>query len=419
MNITCIGIDYNKAEIDFRSRVAFTESKYITVYSRFKEHENILGVVILATCNRTEFYIHYKDDKRDDENIESLVYEIIKDSFGLEHEDIDRFYFHKSELALLHIFKVASGLESMVLGEDQILSQVKLALSRAMELNYSDRVLNKIFSEAIACAKEVKSRTQISQNKLSISSIAVELIENELGGLIGKKALVVGMGEMSKLAVKNLSSKGISLIYLANRNLQKCKQIQQECKEVKLIEFSQRYDVLSEVDTVISSTAAPHVIFDYEKFVRNSKNQKIIAVDMAVPRDIDDMIESLENVKLYNVDYFKLVSQQNVSIRLKLVEDALEIIREYVNKLITWIEEGSIHNLLSMVDNYTDKYVTENAASVMYKLELGDSLSRNEVTEYALNVTNKTLKKIVLKLKTMPIEKSKKYASLLEELLVN
>ena len=413
MNIICIGIDYKKADIDFRSRVTFTESKYNSVYSKFKQCENILGVVILATCNRTEFYIHSEDSKE----IESEIYEIIKDSFNLRDEDINRFYFLKSEFSLLHLFKVASGLESMVLGEDQILSQVKLAHTRAIELISSDRVLNKVFMEAIVCAKEVKSRTQISQNKLSISSISIELIENELGGLEGKKVLIVGMGEMSKLAVKNLCSKGVTSILLANRNLQKCHSIVRECKEVELIEFSKRYDVLSDVDAVISSTAAPHIIFECQKFSISSNGRQIVAVDMAVPRDMDDKIRNLSNVKLYDIDYFKLVAEQNASLRSKLSGDALYIIKEYVNKLIVWNEEGSIHNLLSLIDNYTDKHVSVNATSLMYKLELGDNPSRNEATEYALNLTNKTLKKIVLKLKSMPLDKSKEYATMLEELL--
>ena len=413
MNIACIGIDYNKADIDFRSRVALSTSKYAEVYERFLNTPMIAGAIILATCNRTEFYIHFASDEIEDRH----VFELIKDSFGLGEKDFERFYIRKYDQAVEHIFKVASGLESMILGEDQILSQVKEAQKRAMDYKAADKALNKLFREAITCAKEIKSKTRMSENKLSISSIAVDLAEAELKNFEGKKALVVGVGEMSKLAIKNLYEMGIMKVYLANRSLERCQKLLLEHPGLCVIDFDSRFSVLGEVDVVLTATGAPHAIFDVERFKKACHSKKMVVIDMAVPRDVEEGIGRLPNITLYDIDDFKEISDRNAALRNQLAEESLLIIESYMEEVRHWAEENGIHQLLHRVDRLTDSHIANQAQALMHKLELPEVVHKDRARDYALSLTNNTLKKLILKLKDMPKDKSAQYAKMLQELL--
>ncbi len=413
MGIACIGLDYHKGDLELRGKVAFTESRYRENYARFLTSSGILGCIILSTCNRTELYFHYDSEAG---GVDCIRKQFNAD-FNLTVDEAEKFFVYDNERAIRHLFNVAAGLESMVIGEDQILNQVKDAQTRAIELKAADSVLNRVFRDAITCAKEIKTHTCMSQNKTSIASIAVDLAEKQLQGLENKKVLLIGIGEISRIAMKHLYSKGIGQIYLANRSLDRSSLMLEEFPAVQLVAFDERYDFLGEVDAVFSATGAPHTVLKLEAFRQHNRNKQILLIDMAVPRDIEAAIGELENVTLYDIDHFTYISEYSFEKRQKLVSEAEKMVDGGVEKLMQWLEDLYIRELLSKVDSFVDDQATEHAEALLYKLEYGERLMRAEAKDYALQLTGRMLKKMVLKIKEMPQNEGTQYARMLQELL--
>lgn len=413
MSIICIGLDYHRADVALRGKVSFTETKYKDVYEKLAKFLGIEGCVILSTCNRTELFINHPGIAR---NV-SVIHDFLMRYFALEKEDMDKFFTLEGNHAVRHLFRVASGLESMVIGEDQILNQVKEAQNKAIAYHSADTVLNKLFREAITCAKEIKCKTAISENKLSVASIAVAIIEDEMENLSNKSALIVGVGEMSITTIKYLLGKGIGKLYVANRTIEKAKPLIEVHEHLDFIHFDERYTLINQVDLVVSATGAPHIIFDYDKLKECYEGKSLLMIDMAVPRDIDERIRQLTSVKVYDMDDFKKIAEKNAALRQTLVEAAEKIVETYYLKMIDWLDEQDINKLLSKVDGYVDKSLSKQADDLMYKLDLDESVDRADAKNYALHLSNRMLKKMILKLKTMPPEECSQYIALMDALL--
>lgn len=413
MEITCIGLDYNSAGVELRGRVAFTESRYEKAYSHFIASAGIEGCIILSTCNRTEIYICSRDSRL----ANTAAYGFLRGFFDLRESDFRHFFELSGESAILHLFRVASGLESMVIGEDQILSQVKEAQRRANEYDAAGSMLNRIFRDAITCAKEIKHCTAISQNKLSVASLAVDAVCRRSGPLNGKKAMVVGVGEMSRLAIKNLQDKGINDIILVNRTRHNARELLAGNDNIVFVEYDRRYEYLSEIDIVITSTAAPHLVFEYEKIKNSYKGREIVMVDLAVPRDIEDKAAGLSGITLIDMDYLQMLSQQNAELRKELSVEAERMIEHSMEKLNEWLEDADLHMLLSKIDGYVESDVAMQAEALLYKEGYEGRHYQYELKDYGLSLANRTLKKLALKIKSMPQEKSGDYVRMLEELL--
>jgi glutamyl-tRNA reductase len=403
VGIICIGADHNCASIELRSKVSFTESKYDDVYEKLKKFLGIDVSIIISTCNRTEIYAfcdRYKEAK-------TVLMNFIKEYFGLLNEEINKFYFYEESKAIEHLFRVAAGLESMVIGEDQILGQVKEAHERAMDKGASNAVLNRVFRDAITCAKEIKSQTGISSNKLSLASIAIETLKGSIESLENKSALVVGAGDMSRIAINCLLEDGIKAIYICNRSFDSAKDTINKFPNTKFIDFTRRYEVLNEIDILITATSAPHNIFEYEKFRCNyhmeSKN-KLFIIDMAVPKDVDPEIARIDKVALYDVDYFKEIAASNLKHREELKSIAESMISEYIEELEAWLADRNMHELLARIDEYTDDFVAYEADCLAMKHNYKHSMDINAAKNYATTLSNRILKKLVLKLKYMDYE---------------
>lgn len=413
MSIACIGLDYHDGDLELRGKVAFTESRYRESYACFLSCDGIFGCIILSTCNRTELYFHYDMKLGGADSLFSLF----AVDFKLQEGEMEKFFVYENERAIRHLFRVAAGLESMVIGEDQILNQVKEAQSRAVEMKAADSVLNRVFREAITCAKEIKTYTCISQNKTSIASIAVDMAEKHLHDLRDKKMLIIGIGEMSRIAIKHLHDKGAAKIYLANRSLDKSAAMLEEFSYIEPVAFDRRYEYLGEVDAVFSATGAPHTVLKHAEFQPHYGGEPLLLLDMAVPRDIELSIGKLDNVTLYDIDHFTYITEENLEKRQKLAKEAEKMVDEGIEKLERWIEEMHIHNLLSKVDSFVDDQAAEHAEALLYKLEYGERLLRSEAKDYALQLTGRILKKMVLKIKDMPKHEGDQYTRMLEALL--
>lgn len=362
MEIGVIGINHHLAPICVREKVSFTDTKKMEIINALLDND-ISEVVILSTCNRSEIYI-YTD------NIEekfSLISNYYKQFFT--HEEVKQYLFYKTGYdAIYHLYKVTAGLDSMVLGEDQILGQVKKAHAFSMHLGASKKIFNKLFREAVTTAKEIKSTTKISEQPLSIAYIGVKLLKEKIGSFKDKRALVIGCGKMSKLVLTYLQEEQISKIYLSNRSHGKVTEIANEAENIIPIEYEKRYDVLENVDIVISATSAPHTIICYEKMPH--LHSPLYLLDIALPRDIDSQIKLLDHVELYDIDDLKKIHDKNDSKRVELAYIAQTIIKDRMNDFLKWLDTADIDPTIQSLNEKCLEIKKDSLGYLFKKLDL-------------------------------------------------
>lgn len=408
MNIGVVGINHNVAPIEIREMVSFTDSQKIETINYLLD-KGVEEVIILSTCNRSEVYIQSKNIK---EKIE-IVKNFYKKFFN--NSDIDNYLFSRSNKdAIEHIYKVTSGLDSIVLGEDQILGQVKDSHEFSMNLGASKKVFNKLFREAITTSKHIKHTTKISQQPLSISYIAVKFLKEKIGDLQGKNALVIGVGKMSKLTMKHLEEENINAIYLSNRTHGKVKEIEGQYKNVVPIKYEDRYKVLKDVDIVISATSSPHVVIDYELMPKF--NKKIYMMDIALPRDIDPKINEIENVYVYDIDNLKEIHTRSDNKRKELAEVAQEIIQESIGEFIHWLEYTHIDPTIQSLNDRCSEIRVDTLDYIFRKVDL-DTREKKIIDKMMTSALKRLIREPISNLKQVKDKgKREEYAKLVEEL---
>lgn len=333
MEIAVIGINHNTSPIEVRERFSFTESMKIEggnwILDRSTEE-----LAIISTCNRSEIYIASNNIDLSIEEVKIFYKEFFKFPNAADYV-----FVKKGREAMVHLYIVAAGLDSMVLGEDQILGQIRDSAIFAMDLGFSKKILNRLFMDALSEGKKIRSEIRISEIPLSTSYIGISLLRKELGSLKGKKALIIGAGEMSMLAIRYLYEEELERIYVTNRTYDKMNIIFKEFEGLIPIKYSDRYDVLKDVDVLITATGAPHTVISYEDLPKLTNRLHIL--DLAIPRDVESKVGKVEDITLYHNDDLQKVSEENLLQRKRLSKEALEIINEDVEKYIKWI--NSIH----------------------------------------------------------------------------
>ena len=421
MSFAVIGVNHKNCPAPVRERVTFTQSKVLEGLNELK-NQGIEEVVILSTCNRSEIYI-------EDSEIETAVQKVIafykayfirnQEDKGKQSEDErclqDYLFVERDEAAIRHLFRVAIGLDSIVLGEDQILGQVKKAHSDAMEQSASGKVLNKIFREAISLGKKVKHKVKISEHPLSISHIAIKFLKQKQGTLKGKKGLMIGLGQMNELTIKYLIEEELEGIYVTNRSHGKVVTFSEIYPEVIPVEYEKRYEVLDQMDFVISATASPHTILTYECMPHLHKPLDIM--DIAMPRDVDQRIDDLPMASVYHVDHLKKISEENSAMRTFLAEQAEIYIDEAVEKLMKWIEQLELQEVVQGLDAYCGEIKEHTIKFLNKKL-------KTPIEEETLElIMTETLKRCIRTpiVKLMAMEKGERegYAKVLNELFEN
>ncbi len=322
MNIAVSVIDYKLASLEQRELFAFDKFKLAEIYKMINEDDNIKGSVIISTCNRTEIYVNMKE-KINPFNI--LCKYIGVDIKNYENSHIS-FY---GEKAILHLFKVACGMKSQIWGEDQIITQVKNSLIIARENEAVDPTLEVLFRNAVSGAKKVKTDIDFKTDNNSTAKCAVKIIsQNEEI----QNVLVIGNGEIGRLTAELLTKQGLNATMTLRSYKHKDVVIP---KNVSVVEYSERYSMIEKVDAVVSATASPHFTIDYFRLIKLKKLPKII-IDLAVPRDIDPMIESISDIGFYNIDN---LDTQHISyhkfIHKKKSED---IFSKYLDNIYKWHE---------------------------------------------------------------------------------
>lgn len=336
MYVAVVGVNHKTAPVEIRERLSFSEYSLRDAFIQLKSYPGLAGCVILSTCNRTEIYAAVESVP---EGIEFIRHFLSRKS-GVELAHVNQFtYSHSLQETVRHLLRVASGLDSMLLGETQILGQVRTAYQLARSSGATNKEINSLFHHAIATGKRVRTETGIDQHAVSISYAAVELARQIFGSLNGRSVLVVGAGKMSELTVKHLVANGVSGVIVSNRSYDRAAALAKQFDGRAVgFEYLSRY--LEDADIIISCTAATHYVLhlaDFSKVMQRRQGRQMMLVDIAVPRDIEPAVGDLPGVTLYDVDDLQNVVDGNLAERKRAATLAEAIIEEEVADFVHWL----------------------------------------------------------------------------------
>lgn len=354
MGIQIISISHKVAPLHVREMFAFTKEQQEDMMRRMTEYLEVSECVVLSTCNRTEMYVYAETDR------ESVVFNLMEDVLlecagAQEEEDIGNYllFFHGKK-AIHHLFQVAAGLDSMVIGEDQILGQVKTAHQQARAIGTTGVYLNTFFRMAVTSAKKVKTETDLSRTSVSTATLAVKVAEEELGSLKDKKVMIIGAtGKIGGIVLMNLLSLDEAEVYVTTRS-NKVISTKHGQSNFITIEYEDRYDYLDAMDVVISATSSPHYTLTSNRLRKAMKQEKPrVFVDLAVPMDIEVKIKNIPETVYYNIDDFTRIARENNQKKLEEAQAATGILDEYELQFEQWmVFQKSLPVMANVRDNF-------------------------------------------------------------------
>jgi len=335
MKVFIVGLNHKIADIEVREKLAFDGPKLLEGLMRFKELPEVQEAIILSTCNRVELYANVNDTGKASESIKTFLSAF----HGIKRSSLDKaLYMYDDIDAVKHIFRVASSLDSMIVGEPQILGQLKDAFELALEKKTTGILLNKLMKKSISVAKRVRTETRIAENAVSISFAAVELAKKIFTDLSERSFMLLGAGEMAELAARHLITNGVKEVMVANRTYKRACDLAQEFNG-RPVKFEEFIHEMVHADIIICSTGAPDYILmknEMHKVMKERKQSQVFLIDISVPRNIDPEINELENVYLYNIDDLQGVVDENVSERQQEAEKAEKIVEDEIETFLKW-----------------------------------------------------------------------------------
>ncbi|MFP4075835.1 MAG: glutamyl-tRNA reductase [Halochromatium sp.] len=389
MPLIVLGLNHKTAPVDIRERLTFGPDVIVAALRTLLEQSSADEAVIVSTCNRTEIYCATADGR----DIEAPVRTWLGQFHGIEPQLFaQHLYAHKDRDAVTHLFKVACGLDSMVLGEPQILGQVKGAFKTACEAGGSGRLLGRLFQCTFAVAKQVRTDTAIGSSPVSVAFAAVSLARQIFSDLSKQTALLVGAGETVELAARHLHQHGIGRIIVANRTVERAHRlaVQFDGYAIALTELASH---LPEADIVVSSTASPLPVLGkgtVERALKQRRHRPMFMVDIAVPRDIEPEVGQLRDVYLYTVDDLQGVVDEGMRSRNHAAEQAVEIIDLHCEEFMAWVRSL---DAVSLIQHYRARAecVRDEALSRAAR-QLAAGKPPNEVMHHLAHLlTNKLL----------------------------
>ena len=349
MNFQLIGVNHKTAPVEVRERLAIPESRLPEALKRLTRHPGVDEGLILSTCNRVELLARTKNGGAD-------LRAFLGDYFQMDRAAFEpHLYEFREKDAVRHLFRVTSSLDSMVIGEAQILGQVKEAYATARAVGAVQTQLDQLLTRAFAVAKRVRTETAVGSSAVSVASVAVELAKKIFGSLQGKQVYLVGAGKMSELAARHLLAHGAASIFVANRTYDRAIRLANEFNG-QAIEFNRLYETCDRADIVITSTGAPHAIFRREHgelFLSRRKNRPMFFIDIAVPRDVDPEMNKLDGIFVYDIDDLQQAVASHVADREKEAERADQIITSEVDKFQARLQTlDVVPTIISLQDHF-------------------------------------------------------------------
>ncbi len=387
MHLVTYGINHNTAPVHVRELFAFDASVLPSALSALHQQESVLEVVILSTCNRTEIYCCLDDES------DNTILAWLHDFHQLDSETITPYLYHyQGGDAIRHLLRVACGLDSMVLGEPQILGQLKDAYSQSLNASTLGKSLGRLFQHAFAVAKQVRTDTAIGNSPVSVAFAAVSLAKQIFSELAESTALLIGAGDTIELAARHLHDNGIKRLIIANRTVERAHNLAVQV-DGYAISLSELPAHLAEADIVISSTASQLPILGkgaVERALKQRKRKPIFMVDIAVPRDIEAEVGQLEDIYLYCVDDLRDIIEENLQSRRDAALQAEEIIDSQVDHFQAWLRTQDAVPVIRAIRDSAEEISKHSLEKALRQLEQG--LSPDQVmAELARSLTNRLL----------------------------
>lgn len=387
MTLIAYGINHATAPIDLREKISFGNEVVPDALHELKHQTGIHEAAILSTCNRTEIYCSV-----DQENNRNPI-NWLHDFHGMKQDQLNPFlYKYPDENAVRHVLRVASGLDSMVLGESQVLGQLKKAYQHAVSAGSIGHQLNRLFQHSFHVAKEVRSNTAIGNHPVSVAYAAVRLAQQIFGDLSNQTALLIGAGETIELAARHLHENGLNRMIIANRTLERSQRLANEYS-VYAIQIGDIPKHLAEADIVISSTASQLPILGkgaVESAIKARKHKPMFMVDIAVPRDIEVEVGEMDDVYLYSVDDLKDIVQENMQSRQNAAKQAEEIIDTQAQEFMGWLNSLDAVSTIRALRGQAEQIQEEVILSGLSKLRNGAD-PEAILKETARTLTNKLI----------------------------
>ena len=386
MRFTVIGWNFKNTPIEVRERLALTRDQQIELANRLKESFKLGGIVILSTCNRTEFFLANAEQQL------NQIIEMLQKYWNIP--DLrESIYILQNLDASRHLFRVASSLDSMVLGEPQILGQLKDTFHCFREAELTGKLLHPLFTRAFSTAKRVRTETTVASNAVSVSYAAVELAKHIFEDLSKQSVIVIGAGEMAELAVQHLMQSGISQLFVTNRTFTSAAELAEKFQGLA-VPFEHLNRHLHQADIVISSTGARNYIITQElvkKCLLNRKGNPMFFIDIAVPRDIDPEINKLHGTFCYDIDDLQTIVSQNQEERKKQSIKAEEIIEEELSKLEIWFRSLSAVPTIRSLRKAFHSTAEEELQKVFRRIKNLSESERKEIEQFVHRLVNKLL----------------------------
>ena len=336
MNLVVIGLNHRSAPVEVRERLAFAQSSLAEATSALLGAAPLREAAILSTCNRVEIYGLTADPN----GTGSAVRQFLHEHHKLSERIDSHLYEMRDRDCVQHLWEVVCGLDSMVVGETEILGQVKEAYLAAQQAGATGMALNRLFQKAFSAAKRIRSKTAITRGSTSVGSVAVDLAGKIFRDLSACTVMVIGTGEMSEATAKALRSRGAGTIFVCSRTHDRAEALASQLAG-RAISYEQWPTEFAAVDIVISSTAAPHPILTREKLLplmKQRRQRALFLIDIAVPRDIERACGEFENVFLYDIDDLQQIAQQNIAARAREIETCRALITEDLTRFLGWFE---------------------------------------------------------------------------------
>ncbi|PKR82816.1 glutamyl-tRNA reductase [Heyndrickxia camelliae] len=402
MYIIAVGLNYKTAPVEIRERLSFNEEELQSAMTALKNKKSILENVIVSTCNRTEVYavVDQLHTGR------YYIKDFLAEWFRMDKDEFSPYLFiYEQDGAIEHLFKVICGLNSMVLGETQILGQVRNSFLTGQEAGSTGTIFNHLFKEAITLAKKGHSETEIGSNAVSVSYAAVELAKKIFGDLKDKHVLIVGAGKMGELAIENLHGSGATNITVINRTFEKAQNLAERFNGTAK-SLQEMQCALVEADILISSTGSKDYVITKEMMDsvnKMRKNKPLFMVDIAVPRDLDPQISEAENIFLYDIDDLEGIVEANLAERKKAAEKIMMMIEAEIVHFNQWV------NMLGVVPVITA--LREKALAIQSETLKSIERKMPNLTEREKKILSKHTKSIVNQLLKDPITQAKEIAA--------
>ncbi len=390
MEIVLVGLSHKTAPIEIREKFCIPHEKLKEFLARMAGLPGFREGWVLSTCNRLEVLtvVEWADDGA------GWMKDLVAEIAGMSRDELTPYlYLRKGEEAVRHLLRVASSLDSMVLGEPQILGQVKEAYAQAVDSKVTGLILNKLFHRSFFVAKRVRTETKIASQAVSVSYAAVELAKKILGNLEDKRALLIGAGEMSELAARHLISQGVHEILVTNRTPSRALELAHEFQG-KAVPFEDFPQQLKNVDVVLSSTGSTHYMIRKEQLsevIRARKNRPMFFIDIAVPRDIDPAINEIDNVYVYDIDDLQGIAESNREERKKEIQKAEEIISQGVQAFNRWLGSLEVVPTILSLRNRLEEIRRREVEKTLSLLKNASEEERKALDLLTNSVINKIL----------------------------